>query len=65
MKTKRTKLERELDKRYDETFRTRAKNVQFNIMDLSKLQKETIEGYLAGKQFEEAFDAAVVKYRQN
>jgi hypothetical protein len=65
MAARRTKAEKALDDAYDNAFKTRANGVQFNMMDLGNVRRETMDGMKAGKSMEEAIDAAIAKYRKN
>lgn len=70
MKRKST-TEKLLERFYQEAFKRNCSNVQFNIMDLSKVESETIATVTAGGDYssvaawDNAIQAARDKYRQN
>lgn len=63
---------KKLDNEVNACFKRYSNNIQFNIMDLSKLSKAAIDAYEAAPTHEEGITAmddamqkAIAKYRQN
>ena len=58
-------LAKRLDKEVEQAFYRHGSNIQFNVMDLSKVSGDTKTAVLAGGDIDEAMKVAVAKYRQN
>lgn len=54
-----------LDRAVDTAFKTHGNCVQFSIMDLGKISKETRNAVIKGGDINEAMKTAVAKYRKN
>lgn len=53
-----------LDKEVEKAFYRHGNRVQFKIMDLSKISRETRDAVIGGGDIDDAMKAAVAKYRQ-
>ncbi len=54
-----------LDRAVDAAFKRHGNCVQFNMMDLGKISRETRDAVIAGRDIDEAMQTAVAKYRKN
>lgn len=60
-----TKAEKQTKQAFDDSFRRLGNGVQINIMDLSKVQNESLAAAATGISMDDAVAAAIAKYRQN
>ncbi len=56
---------KKLDRAVDTAFKVHGNCVQFSIMDLGKISRETREAVIAGGNINDAMEAAVTRYRKN
>lgn len=61
---RKTKLEKILEAKYNELFRSKGNNIQFDMMDLGKMHDEWNESVMKGQSYEDAMDAVIQKYRK-
>ncbi len=60
-----TKSEKALSKQVDDAFRRLGNRVQFDMMDLGKIDRETKASVAQGMSVDDAMQQAVTKYRKN
>lgn len=56
---------KKLDKEVEAAFYRHGYGIQFGVMDLGKISRETRAAVLAGGDIDEAMKAAQTKYRKN
>jgi hypothetical protein len=65
MNRKQSKAEKAAEKQFLDCFDKNASGIQFDIMDLGNLQRDTLAGVASGKTMEAALTESVAKYRKN
>lgn len=62
MEKRKSKVEKALEQAFHDAFRRNCAGMQFNIMDLSKLELDTLALHAGGKTMDEAVQEAAAKY---